>query len=193
MLRNFEQTRELSNAYRLAAVLSLTALTILSARISIEIGGPVPFTLQVLVVLLAGMVLGSRDGALSQVAYVGLIASGLAIDARGLGPAALAGPTGGFLIGFIPAAFITGYLVEIGWNKAVWRWIAGIAGIATLYLIGIPYLKAETGLTWTASWQAVDVFIIPDLAKAFLAAIATESGRQFLLQYLQYQGYQPKQ
>ncbi len=193
MLRNFEQTRELSNLYRLMAVLVLTVLTILAARVTIEIGGPVPFTLQPLVVLLAGMVLGSRDGALSQITYVGLIASGFALDARGLGPAALTGPTGGFLIGFIPAAFVTGLLVEIGWNRAIWRWIAGVAGLVVLYAIGIPYLKVEAGLTWQQSWAAIEAFIAPDLVKALLAATATESGRQLLMQTLNYQGYQPKQ
>lgn len=192
MLRNFEQTRELSNIYRLAAVLTLTGLTILAARVSIEIGGPVPFTLQPLVVLLAGMVLGSRDGALSQMAYIGLIASGFALDARGLGPIALTSPTGGFLIGFIPAAFVTGLLVEIGWNRAIWRWIAGVAGLIILYAIGIPYLKAQTGLTWQQSWIAIEAFIAPDVVKAFLAATAAESGRQVLLQTLNYQGYNPK-
>lgn len=189
MLRNFAQTRELSNAYRLAAVMLLTAMTILAARVSIEVGGPVPFTLQPLVVLLAGMMLGSRDGALSQVAYVGLIASGLPLDARALGPAVFASPTAGFLVGFIPAAFVTGYLVEIGWNKAIWRWVAGVVGLVVLYMLGISYLKAETGLTWTGSWGVVEVFVLPDLVKAFIAALATESGRQFLLQSLNYQGY----
>lgn len=191
MLRNFTQTRELSNAYRLTAVMLFTALTILAARVSIEIGGPVPFTLQPLVVLLAGMVLGSRDGALSQMAYVGLIASGLPLDARALGAAALTGPTAGFLVGFIPAAFVTGYLVEIGWNKALWRWIAGVVGLMVLYMLGIAYLKNELGLTWTQAWDAVKTFVAPDLVKAFIAATATESGRQFLLQSLNYQGYNP--
>ena len=189
MLRNFAQTRELTNAYRFTAVMLLTALTILAARITIEVGGPVPFTLQPLVVLLAGMVLGSRDGALSQIAYVSLILAGLPLDARGLGPVALTGPTAGFLVGFIPAAYVTGYLVEIGWNKAFWRWISGVVGLIVLYSIGIPYLKVSLGLSWPAAWSAVEAFMAPDLLKAIMAALATESGRRLLLQTLNYQGY----
>jgi biotin transport system substrate-specific component len=187
MLRSFEQTRNVNLALRIAVILSFTLLTALSARVTVEINGVVPFTLQVLVVLLAGMVLGARDGAASQIAYVALIASGMPIDARALGPAALTGPTAGFLFGFIPAAFIAGWLVEEGFDKVWLRWIAGVAGIVVIYVFGTTWLKTELGLTWETAWTVgVKPFIGVDLAKALVAAMAAEGGRQLLAQQLNY-------
>ncbi|MCB9452650.1 MAG: biotin transporter BioY [Anaerolineaceae bacterium] len=154
---------------------------------TIEIGGPVPFTLQPLAVLLAGMVLGARDGAMSMVVYVALIVVGLPYDARGLGTAALMGPTAGFLIGFIPTAFVAGVLVERGGERVWQRWLAGVAGIIVLYVCGVYWLKAygnihfENGITWAEAWTAgAAPFLVFDLAKALIAAALTEGGQAFL-------------
>ncbi|HEX2908376.1 MAG TPA: biotin transporter BioY [Phototrophicaceae bacterium] len=183
MLRTLPQTRPNSLTYRLAAVAIFTLLTVLSARVTLEIG-VVPFTLQVLVVLLSGLVLGARDGLLSQAAYVALIAAGLPVDARGLGLAALFGPTGGYLLGFIAAAGLAGWLVERGANRIWQRWLAGSAGIAMLYLFGAAHLQLYTGMDWSAAWTAgVVPFIVPDLAKAVIAAALAEGGRKLLSQW----------
>lgn len=180
MLRSLPQTRDQSLTYRIAEIAVFTIITILSARVTIDIG-IVPFTLQPLAVLLSGMILGGRDGALSQLAYLALIAAGLPVDARALGTAALSGPTGGYLIGFIVAAGVSGLLVERGAAKVWQRWLAGIAGIAVIYLFGILVLKLHTGMAWDAAWTAgVAPFIAPDLAKALIAAALTESGRRLL-------------
>ena len=88
MLRPMPQTHPSSQIFRLARIGLFAAITALAAKISIELGGPVPFTLQTLAVLMTGMLLGARDGALSQLLYVGVIAIGLPLDARGLGAAA---------------------------------------------------------------------------------------------------------
>ncbi len=182
MLRSLPLTRTLTLPQRLAAVAVFTLLTALSARVSLETGGPVPFTLQPLAVLLAGMVLGGRDGALSQLAYVALIAAGLPLDARGLGALALFGPTGGYLIGFVLAAAAAGLLVERGAARVWQRWLAGIAGIAVLYLFGVSHLMLYTGSDLSAAWAAgAAPFIVFDLAKALIAAALTESGRALLL------------
>lgn len=187
MLRSFEQTRDVNLAVRIAVILSFTVITALSARVTLEINGVVPFTLQVLVVLLAGMVLGARDGATSQIAYVTLIAGGMPIDARALGPAALTGPTAGFLIGFIPAAFVAGWLVEAGFNRVWLRWLAGVVGIVIIYMLGATWLKMELNLTWEAAWTAgVEPFILVDLAKALVAAVSAEAGRRLLAQQFNY-------
>jgi biotin transport system substrate-specific component len=182
MLRTLPQTRDEKLAYRLAGVAVFTLLTVLSARVTIDFGGPVPFTLQVLAVLLSGLVLGARDGALSQLAYVALIAIGLPLDARGLGAVALFGPTGGYLIAFVVAAGAAGFLVERGENRLWQRLLAGIVGIAIIDLFGIVVLKGVTGLDWNAAWYAgVAPFIVPDLAKALIAASLAEGGRTLLL------------
>ncbi len=181
MFRTMPQTRDYGLAYRLAGVALFTVLTALAARVSIEWGGPVPFTLQPLAVLLAGLVLGSRDGALSQLTYVALIASGMPLDSRMLGTAALFGPTGGFLIGFIAAAFVAGLLMERGANRVWQRWLAGVAGIAVMYLLGVLHLQAYLGLDLSAAWNAgAAPFLLPDLLKALIAAGVAETGRAFL-------------
>jgi len=181
MLRILPQTRDQSLPYRLTGIAVFTIITILSARVTIDIG-VVPFTLQPLAVVLSGMVLGGRDGALSQLAYVILIAAGLPFDARGLGTAALFGPTGGYLIGFITAAGVAGFLVERGATRVWQRWLAGIAGIAVIYLFGMIVLKLHTGMEWSTAWtNGVEPFIVPDLAKALIAAALTEGGRRLLI------------
>lgn len=193
MLRTLPQTRNYAHAqvYRLAGVALFTLITILSAKISIEIGGPVPFTLQPLAVLLAGMILGARDGALSQIAYVALIVAGLPYDARGLGTAALFGPTGGYLIGFIGAAWLSGALVEKGETRLWQRWLSGVAGIAVIYFFGVVWLRIyggwafADGMTWAAAWAAgAAPFLVYDLLKAVVAAALSEGGRSLLLRAL---------
>jgi biotin transport system substrate-specific component len=181
MLRTLPQTRAPRLSYRLASIGALTLLTILAARVTIPMQ-PVPFTLQPLAVLLAGLILGSREGALSQLAYVALIAVGLPVDAKGIGAAALVGPTAGYLFGFIGAAFVAGLLVERGTTRLWQRWMAGVAGIGMIYLVGFVFLKLNARLTWEAAWTAgVAPFIVPDLAKALVAAALAEGGRAWLM------------
>lgn len=180
MLRTLTQTRENRRALQIAGIAFFTLLTIIAAKISIDIG-PVPFTMQPFAVLLAGMVLGAREGAASQIAYVALIAAGLPVDARGLGTAALFGPTGGYLIGFIGGAFVAGLLVERA-NARLWqRWLAGVAGIAVIYFFGVTHLSLYLQTDLSAAWASgAAPFIIPDLIKALIAAGMVEGGRRFL-------------
>ncbi len=118
MLRTLPQTRDQSLIYRLVGIALFTVLTIIAARVSIPLD-PVPFTLQPLAVVLSGMVLGWRDGLLSQALYVALIAAGMPVDAKGIGSAALVGPTAGFLIGFIGAAggLSARQVSRVGWRN----------------------------------------------------------------------------
>lgn len=181
MLRTLPQTRDLSLAYRLAAVGVFTLLTIVSARVTIPVE-PVPITLQVLIVVLSGLVLGARDGALSQLVYIGLIALNLPVDARMIGAAAFVSPTAGYLIGFVPAAFVTGWLIEKSQRRMWQRWLAAVVGILAIYAFGYTLLKLNTGMAWDAAWAAgVAPFIGIDLGKAIIAAALAESGRAFLM------------
>ncbi|MBC7811866.1 MAG: biotin transporter BioY [Burkholderiales bacterium] len=183
MLRTLPQTRDYSQLYRLAGIALFTALTIISAKIVIPINSPVPITLQVLVVLLSGMVLGRRDGALSQLAYFALIAANVPVDAYGNGSSAIIRSTGGYLIGFIPAAYVAGLLVERAGTRLWQRWLAGIAGVAVIYLCGAFVLKIlSPGMTWLGAWgNGVAPFIVIDIVKALIAAGLTEGGRRALL------------
>jgi len=181
MLRTLSRTRDLTLPYRLIAVAVCTLLTVVSARVSIPLE-PVPFTLQPLMVLLSGLVLGARDGALSQLAYIGLIALNLPVDARMVGAAAFASPTGGFLIGFVAAAWTAGWLSERGAERWWVRWLAGVAALVVLYAFGAAWMliKPEPFTVQTV-WQSVIVpFIGFDLLKALIAAALTETGRRLL-------------
>ena len=135
MLRTIQVTRTDKLTYRLVAIAVFTILMVISSKISIEIGA-VPITMQVFVVLLSGLVLGSRDGAISQIGYLALLGANLPVDARGLGSAALFGPTGGYIMGFAIAAFVIGWLVENSQDKVWQRFLAGIVGILIIYTVG---------------------------------------------------------
>ncbi len=83
---------------------------------------PVPITGQTMAVLLVGALLGSRRGALAVLAYIAEGLAGLPVFAGGAaGLARLFGPTGGYLVGFVAAAFLVGWLAERGWIDALAR------------------------------------------------------------------------
>jgi biotin transporter BioY len=169
-----------------ALVTGLSALTALSAQVSFWIG-PVPITGQTFAVLLAGALLGSRRGALSMLTYLGIGLGGLPFwFALGgpLGVARLIGPTGGYLIGFIPAAFVVGWLAERGWTRRIWTTaLAMLIGCAIYYAIGLP---------WLAHFVPADKvlavgfypFVIGDLLKLALAATAVPLVTQWLEKHL---------
>lgn len=165
---------------RALAIGAFTLLTVVSARLVIPLE-PVPFTMQPLAVLLAGLILGGRDGAFSQLAYLGLIAIGLPVDARMLGAAAFAGPTAGFLFGFVVCAFVTGTIAERGQSVTWRRWLAGAVGILSLYAVGVPFLALNLNLGLTRAWEiGAAPYLLPDLAKAAIAAALTEGGRRWV-------------
>jgi biotin transport system substrate-specific component len=164
---------------QVASIITFAAITALAARVVIHLPfTPVPITMQPLAVVLAGLVLGSRSGALAQFTYLGLIATGLPFDANALGAAAFFGPTAGYLVGFVPAAFVAGWLAE---RLAARRWwgnfAAGLVGMVALYLVGASWLAVMLG-SWQKAWLGgVAPFILLDLAKAAIAAAAAESGK----------------
>lgn len=118
-----------------------TALTSISAFVSIPIG-PVPITMQSIVVVLAGIILGPKLGPLSQLVYVGLGLIGLPIFSGFTGGVqSLLKPSFGFTIGFIFAAFIVGKLAQL--KKGLQKkqiLIAILLGNITIYLFGLPYM-----------------------------------------------------
>lgn len=158
------------------AMLLFVGVTALMARVTIPLPfTPVPITLQVLAVLLTGMALGSRDGAISQVIYLATIGAGLPLDAMGLGTAALGGPTAGYLFAFVPAAFLAGCLVRPGGNgRYLLRWAAGLTGVAVIYAAGIAWLSLSVG-GLDRAWQLGGApFILADVLKAAAAAACVE-------------------
>ena len=164
-------------ARNMLLVLSFTAFIALSARISFPVPwSSVPITGQTFAILLTGALIGSRLGTAAVIAYLAEGAMGLPVFAYGGGIAYFTGPTGGFLIGFVPMAFVVGYLCEHGWDRRPWTAaLAFIAGSVVLYIFG---------LSWLARFVAADSllsagfypFIPGDLTKIGLAAIALPSG-----------------
>jgi biotin transport system substrate-specific component len=165
-----------------AAVMAFAAITALTARITIILPfTPVPITCQTLAVVLAGLVLGARGGAWAQVAYLGLLTTGLPVDARGLGPAALLGPTAGYLLGFVPAAFVSGWLAERLFWRGWWGpFVAALAGVIVIYMVGVSWLAVMLGSWSQAGLNGIAPFILLDLGKAAIAAAVAESGRRLV-------------
>ena len=104
---------------------------------------PVPLTLQTLAVLLTGAALGSRRGALALLLYLAEGAAGLPVFAAGRsGLPYMLGPTGGYLVGFVVAAFVVGLLAERKWDRNVLLTaLAMVAGNAVIYGLGLIWLS----------------------------------------------------
>ncbi len=129
----------------IALVLGGSALLALSARVSFHIG-PVPITAQTLAVVLLGAVLGSRRGAAAVLAYLAEGAAGLPVFAAGGGLPYLLGPTGGYLIGFLPAAWLVGRLFEERGNAGYLRGFADILlAHAVVFACGVCWLALLVG------------------------------------------------
>ena len=144
--------------------------TALGARVEIP-HEPVPFTLQTLVVLLAGAFLGSRNGAISQLLYLASGALGAPVFAGGsYGFAKLLGPTGGYLIAFPIAAAIVGYLVQQ--RKALlWHILTMMIGLLVIFISGTLQLYAFYIRDFTKAFQAgFLIFTWWDLIKLLAAA-----------------------
>jgi biotin transport system substrate-specific component len=134
---------------------------------------PVPITLQPFAVLLVGAALGARRGALALVAYLLEGAIGMPVFAAGAaGVGSILGPSGGYLIGFIPAAFVTGWFAERGWDRRfLTTWAAMALGSTMIFACGLPWLAFYAG------WDQVLAlgfwpFLPGDLVKQLAAAVA---------------------
>src|SRR5438876_366372 len=148
-------------------VIGFSLLTALSAQIVIPIG-PVPITGQTFAVLLTGALLGSRLGAMAMIAYLIEGASGLPFFAGGMGGLAhLLGPTGGYLIAFPAAAFITGAFAEHGWDRRFFTAAAAMAiGSVLIILCGWVWFSFLTHTyLFTALPLVVFPFILGDVLK----------------------------
>ncbi len=162
-------------------------LTALGALVQIPIG-PVPITLQVLFVLLSGLVLGSRLGALSQMEYLAIGFAGAPVFTQGKsGLIALLGPTGGYLVGFVVAAYLSGLVAEsVARPGRVRFFLAGLTGATANLLCGTLWLAtwlaighrtgwvAELGSAWQFGFLP---FILVDGGKALVASAVALSGR----------------
>lgn len=152
----------------IALVLSFAIVTGVCAKLKIEIG-VVPITMQTLAVLLSGALLGSKRGVLSQITYLLMGLAGLPWFARGGGMAYIFSPTFGYIIGFVLAAYLIGYLAEKGWDRSLKTAIlAMLVGNIVLYIPGILWLAKFVGLERVLV-VGFYPFLIGDLLKILLA------------------------
>ncbi|GAB3211470.1 biotin transporter BioY [Marinactinospora thermotolerans] len=141
---------------------------------------PVPITVQTLGVMLAGALLGPLRGGLAATVVVVLSIAGMPILAGGRGGmGVLLGPTGGYLIGWIPAAIVIGLLVKywaIRFERQAVRYLAVGAsvftgGVLVIYLFGVPWTAVVTGLPLATSAIGSLAFLPGDLVKVVVATL----------------------
>lgn len=169
-------------AYDAACVTGGSLFVALSAQFAFPLPfSPVPVTGQTLAVLLAGVLLGSRLGSLCLLAYLMEGTAGMPVFSGGMaGLARLAGPTGGYLIGLVPAAFVTGLLAEKGWDRRfATTALAMLAGNAVIYFFGLSRLAAFAG-SGNVLALGLYPFIPGDIFKLFLAVALIPSGWKLL-------------
>ena len=154
-------------------VLAGVSMLWISSRIEIPFY-PVPLTLQTLVVLLIGMAYGSRLGTATVVSYLAAGAAGLPVFAgtpeKGISLAYMMGPTGGYLLGFVFAAAVTGWLAERKWDRQVSTTaIAMLLGNIAIYVPGILWLGSIVGWDKPVLAWGLTPFILGDLLKIAIA------------------------
>lgn len=161
-----------------------TLFITLMARLAIPLPfNPIPFTGQTFAILLVGALFGKKLGALTVATYVAEGAAGLPVFAMGAGPAYLAGPTGGYLLGCIAAAWITGALAEKGWDRSVpTAALAMLAGNSAIYLFGLAWLSRFIGADRLLQ-AGLYPFIVTDLLKTGLAALVLPAGWSLLKRF----------
>jgi len=154
----------------------MTALIAVLTQISMPLPGGVPFTLQTMGVMLAGIILGPKKGTLSVLIYVVMGAIGLPVFANFSGGfAVLLGPTGGYIVGFIFGSAIIGLLSSPIQNRVLYyiKLLIGILlGQIIIFGMGIPWLMfvLNTDLSAGLAW-GLTPFIIPEIIKTALAVI----------------------
>jgi biotin transport system substrate-specific component len=160
------------------------ALLTVSAKIKVPMW-PVPMTMQPLVVLGLGLVLGSRLAVATVLLYLAEGAAGLPVftdtPEKGIGLAYMMGPTGGYLVGFLLAATFTGWLADRGWDRrAGTAFLAALGGLALIYIPGIVWLGTVIG--WSKPVLALGFwpFVLGDLIKAAVIALAVPTAWRLL-------------
>ncbi|RPH94299.1 biotin transporter BioY [candidate division KSB1 bacterium] len=168
--------------YQVVAVLTGSLLIALSAQISFRLPfSPVPITGQTFGVLLIAALLGRIRGTAAVMTYLGEGICGLPVFAGGAcGAFHLLGPTGGFLVSFIPAAFLVGFLAELGWDRSyIFSGLAMLIGSLVVLTMGATWLSLFVG--WNNAWQmGFFPFIIGDVVKISAAIFVLPSLRRLI-------------
>ncbi len=163
---------------RIVSTSLFVSLITVGAFIFIPIG-PVPIVLQNMFILLAGVILGPVWGLACVAIYLFIGFAGLPVFSGGTsGIGKLFGPTGGFLIGYLPCVYVTGLIADRFGKKMATDIIAMIAGSVLIYTAGIPWLMKITGMgVYKALAVGCYPFLIPDLIKIIAAAFIAKAIR----------------
>lgn len=167
---------ETSLLQKAAVVFAGSLLLWASAKVQLPFY-PVPLTMQTFAVLAIGAALGWRLGLATVLLYLAEGAAGLPVFAgtpeKGIGLAYMMGPTGGYLLGYLPAAAVCGWLAERGWDRSVaLTALAMLAGTVTIYLPGLLWLGAVVGWDKPVLAWGLTPFLLGDLLKLGLASAA---------------------
>ncbi|WP_011580119.1 MULTISPECIES: biotin transporter BioY [Chelativorans] len=160
-------------------VLAGTLLLVISAKTKVVLG-PVDLSLQTLAVLLVGACFGMRLGLATLLLYLAEGAMGFPVfqstPEKGLGLAYMAGPTGGYLVGFAVMAAIAGYAADRGWDRNVVK-LFGAMLVAEVAMLGLGFAWLSVLIGVDGAWTfGVLPFILPDLIKVALAACLVPAG-----------------
>jgi biotin transport system substrate-specific component len=180
LLTTWTAGSQMSAGVRVGAVLLITVATAAAAQMSVPLGVTiVPLVMQDMVVLLGGAALGSRLGMAAQVLYLAAGMAGLPVFAASAvlpqGPLRLLGPTGGYLISYPFAAFLTGYLAERGFDRRYSTAVLAMAaGLVVIFAFGVSWLAlfarpAAVGFSAALS-AGFYPFLLGDVFKIFLGA-----------------------
>lgn len=159
-------------------VIAFSLFNALAAQVAIPIG-PVPITMQTFAVTLTGALLGSRLGAAALIVYLIEGAAGLPFFANSRGGfAVLFGPTGGYLMAFPAAAYITGAFSEHGWDRRFLTAAAAMAiGSVIILLSGWAWLTVALSSTPIQAFNVgIAPFLLGDVIKIILAAAVLPTG-----------------
>ena len=154
-------------------VIGASLFVALCARVTVPLPfTPVPLTLQNFAVVLVGLVLGSRRGSIALTLYLAEGALGLPVFSAGLsGVARLLGPTGGYLMAYPVAAFVSGWIAERGARSFRRGTVAAVAGELVLFAAGLAWLTLWTHGSWyQAAHFGLYPFVFAEVAKVMAAA-----------------------
>ena len=157
---------------QMAIIAIMTAVTCVLAPLSLPIG-PVPISLTMLAIFFSLYILGMKKGTLSYVIYLLLGLVGVPVfSGFTSGPAKLFGPTGGYLIGFIPMALVAGWFIDRYAGKWVQCLLGMVLGTLICYAFGTLWLAYEAGMDFYAALLAGVIPFIPgDLIKMVIAIL----------------------
>ena len=170
-----------SKTYEITITALMTAVTCILAPMSIPIG-PVPISFTNLAIYLSLYLLGWKRGTISYLIYLLIGLVGIPVfSGFTSGPGKLFGPTGGYLIGFIPLALIAGYFINHFHNKKALRFLGMILGTAVCYALGTAWLAIQAHMGLSAALMAGVIPFLPgDFIKMILALLIAPQIRKQL-------------